>query len=44
LGSAPPTPSALTTTVAMPFDCSTATLACIACAYFATFVIASATR
>src|SRR3954454_25130001 len=43
-GSAPPTPSSLTTTVANPLDRSTATLADVACAYFATFVIASATR
>ena len=43
VGSAPPTPSSATVTVARPLVRRTLTLACEAFAYFATFVIASAT-
>ena len=42
-GSAPPTPSSATTTVAAPFARPMLTVALDACAYLATFVIASAT-
>ena len=41
--SAPPTPSSETVTVARPFERRTLTVTCEACAYLATFVIASAT-
>ena len=42
-GSAPPTPSSETVTVAAPLAELTLTVACDACAYLPTFVIASAT-
>src|SRR5215213_6376742 len=41
--SAPPTPSSATSTVTWPFARRTATVASVACAYFATFVSASDT-
>src|SRR5438105_430183 len=40
---APPTPSSLTSTTSEPSSAATFTVACVACAYFATFVSASAT-